>query len=183
MPRPTRRFQGWIGLLLLGLLLACDGPGAPATPAPPVALPDLSANYTQTEGAALIQSGLGNDGILTKVFGGDPRFAPAADLITRLGACAQEQGVAQWRVYTRRTDPLASGVILQVSQTRLTNPQVILACFSRAPAANVPSADLISPCQNSYTFTAANETYQVFYVATKQEVCADFCTALRDCKP
>jgi hypothetical protein len=178
-PIPARRLRSALAsLLIFGLLRACAGPAPPSAAGN---VPDLSARYDQKDGADLVKDGLGPDSVLTSVFGKDPRYQAAAEMISKMGRCAQDQGIAKWRVYTRKDDPTSAGLVLIVSKTRLTDPQVLLACTQGGPDA--PNLSLPSPCQKSYTFTADNEEFYVFYAATREEVCTEFCAALRNCAP
>lgn len=162
-------------MLMLGLT-ACPSP----TPTPGAAgqLPSLSG-YTMHEGLELSEDASSN-AVLNLVLNSDPRLSVVADIISSVGICAQEQGVVNWRVYMRESDPMAAGVVIIASESQATNPQVILTCTAGSFFA--PPADL-SPCSNNFRFEVNGETFYVMYGASKEEVCQDFQNALPPAAP
>lgn len=169
-----------IALLLIVLfgfslmLNACSMGDTPAA-VPTLPLPDISG-YTHHEGEEVLKTSMEADAILGTFFKGNPQFALTAGIIGKMGECAQSQGIARWRLYSDQADLTSSGVILIVSKNRITDPQIVLSCLLQPKPNKLNS--LLSPCAQNYSYSANNDTYYVFYAATKGEVCEKFKQAL-----
>lgn len=173
--------QRWRDAFLFGiiawLLAACSLPWIGAQNATVDQLPDL-AGYRQIEGENLTKQ-LSSNEILNTLLLGQPQLAAVAEIISQAGSCAQEQGVINWRVYIGEDDPAAAGVVVIASQKQATNPQVLLQCSVNVISRRSLGLD-ISPCTNSFSYEANNDTYYVFYAASKETLCASFDQALPD---
>lgn len=139
-------------------------------------LPNLSG-YRQYEGTDLADN-LASNEILDMLLLGRPELAVVAEIIGQAGNCAQDQGVVNWRAYVSDADPTAAGVVIVASQKQAMNPQVLLQCGASLVSRR-GLADL-SPCNAAFRYTTPNDTYFVYYAASKQEVCAAFDQAIPD---
>jgi hypothetical protein len=150
---------------------------APGT-GPKGQLPTL-AGYDSIEGEDVWnETGGDATAILETVFQARPDLAVVANQITELGSCAQQNGIANWRVYTDQDDSFATGVVLIASKAQLTNPQAYIC----PPTPQTRGASLISPCSAYYEYSTLFDTYYVLYSGTKQQVCTDICNGLQDCQ-
>ena len=155
------RWRIW--LLVTAVLVGCAGVNQTREQ-----LPDL-AGYNQHEGEAIWDE-MSSKGALAALFSGNPGLAATATLVGNVGACAQENEIANWRVYIREDDPLAAGVVVVVSHANASNPALIFQCGQGRPEPD----ERLSPCADSLSYSTENDTYSVFYAATKQSVCDDF---------
>jgi hypothetical protein len=163
----------WIVMILLaGCSFAWPGVQNPTIGQ----LPNLNG-YRQTEGANLTEQ-LSSNQILNTLLLGQPQLAVVADIISQAGACAQQQGVVNWRVYVGKDDPAAAGVVVIASQKQATNPQVLLQCSVNVISRRSLIPEDISPCSSSFSYEASNDTYYVFYAASKEKLCTSFQQAL-----
>jgi hypothetical protein len=171
----------WKDAVVLGivivLLSACSLPWSGAQNPTIGQLPNLRG-YRQIEGESLTDQ-LASNEILNTLLLGQPQLAVVAEIISQAGSCAQQQGVVNWRVYVGEDDPATAGVVVIASQKQATNPQVLLQCSVSVISRRSLGLD-ISPCTNSFRYEANNDTYYVFYAASKEKLCASFDQALPD---
>lgn len=149
-------------------------------------LPDCQAAYNQHDGDGLshiVKDGLDLYevgivafsvevpevvGVLTKVVTGTNEFS----------ACAQREGIANWRLYTAKGDSSRVGVVAIASKNRIKDKSP--GCVWEAIKSTLILRPFdLSPCARHYSYQANDDTYFVFYAGSVTAVCTDLETGLR----
>jgi hypothetical protein len=165
----------------------CASPaGATDTNRTHAQLPNCAGHYDQHEGEAITHAGnVGLEVFMTALDAAELVFAveqpelvaflEAAAYAGAFAECAQEKGIANWRIYTAKGEPRAAGIVLVASDKQL-KARTLLCVLESIPvprrAQSLPPQ--FSPCSDRFSYQAEGDTFYVVYAATRQDLCQDF---------
>ncbi len=174
--------RAFIPLLIASLLISACSAISVAAPTKDVSTNSLMPNisgYTRVD-TGDVQGTLANMVSGASALTGNLPFAGMVKVADRLAACYRQAGAFSADVYTNQSNPLLSGAILIINNRVTQNLNIAISCASSI--GNSAQDVSAQPCTKSYTLTAADgNTFQVFYAATDQSVCASFCSVLQGC--
>ncbi len=170
-----------IAVLIVALVLsACSaitGPAPTKDVSTSVLMPSI-AGYTRIL-TADVQDAFAKAAAGGALLTGNIEISALITAANRLSTCYHNAGGYEAAVFTNSANAVNSGAIMIINMAVLQNPNVLLTCLN--PVGNSPQGVGPKPCTNAYTLSANNNTYQVFYFATDDSVCAAFCSALTGC--
>jgi len=140
-------------------------------------MPNL-ANYTRSNTADIknaLASAVGGAAALT----GNLEVTALLATATRLTDCYNRAGAYEAYTYINTADPVKTGLVLIINNNAVKDLSILISCLN--PNNGASGVADIQPCSNNFTVTTANNSYQVFYVASDPAVCNDFCNAISGC--
>lgn len=140
-------------------------------------LPNIStANIVEGKTISEFLAGLPGGSTLKTAF---PQLFSVVERVEQVTSCYSKIGAVAARTYSDKITPLSSGTVAIVDRNALLDPGNFNACVLQPRA--LSSQPTISPCAKAYTLKKDNNEFYIAYVASTQEMCAAFCSALEGC--
>ena len=161
-------------LALTLILTACNPNPGGAT----AMLPNIStANIVEGKTISEFLAGLPGGSNLKTAF---PQLFTVVEYVEQVTGCYQKIGAVAVRTYSDKVTPLSSGTVAIVDRNAITDPANLAACVFKTPQTLAPTP-AISPCAKLYTLKKDSNEFYIAYIASTQEMCAAFCSALEGC--
>jgi hypothetical protein len=161
-------------LVVLALIITACNPNPGGATA---MLPNIpTANIVEGKTISEFLAGLPGGSTLKTAF---PQLFSVVEYVEQVTGCYAKIGAVAVRTYSDKATPLSSGTVAIVDRNAITDPANLAACvFKRPSALSTPD---ISPCAKMYTLKKDTNEFYIAYIASTQEMCAAFCSALEGC--
>lgn len=162
-------------LLALTLIItACTPTQGGATAMLPI-IP--TANIVEGKTISEFLAGLPGGSTLKTAF---PQLFSVVEYVEQVTSCYSKIGAVAVRTYSDKATPLSSGTVAIVDRNAVTDLNNLAACVIKKPQSLAPQP-AISPCAKAYTLKKDNNEFYIAYIASTQEMCTAFCSALEGC--